>query len=349
MNTLIIGNGFDLAHKLPTSYSDFLNRISSNHSKFKQFIIDNSNLELYNKVKKSTIFNFMQSQQKNNNWIDFENELKIIVDSFCKLPEQLEETIHRQNNSITSSFTLKVETKYLSPFMYNFLLKYNKNTNSGTRFTSIELSCLKEVLYSQILDFINLFKEYIKWINKIPIINSIDLFFKMDVDYFLSFNYTTTFLKLYNTKDKIPPENICFVHGKIDEKTDNGIVMGIGSDFYDESKHDDFVEFFKFFQRYKYSTDTNYLDWIEDYKISKFKEGSKHTIYIYGHSLDPTDRDILLPFFDLGNINIIIYYLDERSKSNLEKNLLKLLGKKRFQKYLIGNPSKVKFEKVPEK
>ena len=27
MNILIIGNGFDLAHKLPTSYKDFLNYI----------------------------------------------------------------------------------------------------------------------------------------------------------------------------------------------------------------------------------------------------------------------------------------------------------------------------------
>ena len=29
MNILVIGNGFDLAHELPTRYSDFLNFVKS--------------------------------------------------------------------------------------------------------------------------------------------------------------------------------------------------------------------------------------------------------------------------------------------------------------------------------
>lgn len=345
MNTLIVGNGFDLAHRLPTAYINFLDAISNN-AEFHEYIKNINNKKLYPKVKNGQIFGYIQSQSKKKGWIDFENELTEIVDSFCKFKKELTKVTDRSSNSV--KYVLETENiTHLSPFLHKFLFKKRLTKT----WTSEELSQLKQELHSQIFNFINLFNQYIKWItkDKLSIVDPIDLFSKMDVDYFLSFNYTTTFLKLYNINDKIPRKNISFVHGKIDEKTDNGIVMGIGSDFYDESKHDDFVEFFKFFQRYKYSTDTNYLDWIEDYKISKFKEGSKHTIYIYGHSLDPTDRDILLPFFDLGNINIIIYYLDERSKSNLEKNLLKLLGKKRFQKYLIGNPSKVKFEKVPKK
>lgn len=47
MNILIIGNGFDLAHQLPTKYTDFLNfmkfinRIESFHGTFKEFTKDN--------------------------------------------------------------------------------------------------------------------------------------------------------------------------------------------------------------------------------------------------------------------------------------------------------------------
>ena len=52
----------------------------------------------------------------------------------------------------------------------------------------------------------------------------------MKVDCLLSFNYTPTFLKLYDIKEK----NICHVHGEISENGNNGIVMGVGSDFYDE-------------------------------------------------------------------------------------------------------------------
>lgn len=41
MNILIIGNGFDLAHKLPTKYSDFLNEIQKD-SKFQNYLQKNN-------------------------------------------------------------------------------------------------------------------------------------------------------------------------------------------------------------------------------------------------------------------------------------------------------------------
>lgn len=47
MNILIIGNGFDLAHQLPTKYTDFLNfmkfinRIENFNGTFEKFKIDN--------------------------------------------------------------------------------------------------------------------------------------------------------------------------------------------------------------------------------------------------------------------------------------------------------------------
>lgn len=47
MNIIIIGNGFDLAHQLPTKYTDFLNfmkfinRIENFNDTFEKFTIDN--------------------------------------------------------------------------------------------------------------------------------------------------------------------------------------------------------------------------------------------------------------------------------------------------------------------
>ena len=176
------------------------------------------------------------------------------------------------------------------------------------------------------------------------------IFSKMNVDCLLSFNYTPTFLKLYDIKE----ENICYVHGEISKNSSNGIVMGAGSDFYDEDKHDKYVEFFKFYQCYKHSTNKDYLNWIDrlekgyiSWDTTFESPGMEDSfISIFGHSLDPTDRNILNPFLDLKDIPVFIYYLNDMSRFELEKNLLKILGKERFSKYLAGENPKIQFKKI---
>ena len=44
--------------------------------------------------------------------------------------------------------------------------------------------------------------------------------------------------------------------------------MGSGSDFYDE-KYEYFLDLFKFYQKYKYKTDMQYLKWAELNKENK--------------------------------------------------------------------------------
>ncbi len=354
MNILIIGNGFDLAHGLPTKYSDFINQVQDN-SEFHQFLVNNAKhkAKIYNKVKNSKVFRYMKSQcNQNNGWVDFENELKAIVDGICNFPGQLDKTICEKNKAIISKYVMKQgNITHLDLFTYRVLRSHNGFT---TEWTVGEFLELEKTIQDEISDFISLFKEYIKWISitKILEVKKIKLFSEMEVDYFLSFNYTSTYLKLYNTKNNISDSSICFIHGKIDENIDSDIVMGIDSEFYDEFRHDKYVEFFKFYQRYKYNTDINYLNWIEDYNKLVGAEDQEPglfktecTISIYGHSLDRTDKDILFPFFTLKYAKIIIYYLDDRNKLDLEKNLLKILGQKKFYEYLRVS-SKINFKKI---
>lgn len=49
-------------------------------------------------------------------------------------------------------------------------------------------------------------------------------------------------------------------------------------------------------------------------------------IYIYGHSLDVTDKDVLRSFIDYDNIKIVIYYLDENDLDTKIENLVKIIG-----------------------
>lgn len=353
MNILIIGNGFDLAHDLPTRYGDFINNVKK-ESDFYDFLTKDSNfnIKIFNRVQNSAVFKHIKAQLKSNNgWIDFENELKEIIDSICDLSNMFSRFTRIENGEIKSDFTLNNEDiQKMSLFAFRILMR---RKSLKTHWSQHELDELARNIHIQIQDFIELFKEYIVWISqaKTNALSKLDLFNKMEIDHLLSFNYTTTFLNLYNSDKQIPSDNICYVHGKIETHTNTGIVMGIGSDFYDENKHGEYVDFFKFFQCYKYSTDTNYLKWIANYSSRNLSDKETCTpsdcnINIYGHSLDPTDKNILKPFFDLKGSVINVYYLNEPNKKQLEYNLLKVLGKESFIEYLTGECPKVRFVKI---
>lgn len=77
MNILILGNGFDLAHGLPTKYGDFIVAVMEK-TDFYNFVVEDPHFskKFFNCVQNSMVFKFMKNQlQSNNGWIDFENEL----------------------------------------------------------------------------------------------------------------------------------------------------------------------------------------------------------------------------------------------------------------------------------
>lgn len=354
MNILILGNGFDLAHGLPTKYGDFINAVIEK-TDFYNFVVEDPHFskKIFNCVQNSMVFKFMKNKlESNDGWIDFENELREIVDSICSFPNFLDRFTYMEKGKIKVEFRLSDEKIHqLSPFLYHII---GRTGTLKKIWTQNEINVLEDNIFVQIKNFINLFAEYIVWITeqKMNSVSPLDFFRNMKIDHLLSFNYTKTFLNLYNTDEKLIENNICFVHGKIDTQFNSGIVMGIGSDFYDENKHEKFVDFFKFFQCYKYSTSTNYLRWIQKYTSaiwdSKFMATKLEDciIHIYGHSLDPTDKNILKPFFDLNNSTVYIYYLNTPNKEQLEHNLLKILGKNTFSDYLAGEHPKVHFKQI---
>ena len=88
MNILIIGNGFDLAHGLPTKYSDYVDQIAE-HQGIYEYLwetqgADNEKTVLYNRIRKSVLFKYIE-QQREAGWVDFENELRRIIEGICEL------------------------------------------------------------------------------------------------------------------------------------------------------------------------------------------------------------------------------------------------------------------------
>ena len=91
------------------------------------------------------------------------------------------------------------------------------------------------------------------------------------------------------------------------------------------------------------------IDYFRNQNVDDLDEDENRLqIHIYGHSLDLTDKDILLPFFELKNANVWIYYYDKNSKLSLKKNLLRILGRKKFCEYMLCENPKVIFRRIVE-
>ena len=120
MNILVIGNGFDLAHGLPTSYGDFLkyveafNRVkdsseemnSQYYSYFK--LLKTSNSNIYNELDKLISDNIWfryfiriyesRKQDGKDGWIDFESEISTVIQALDAARFTLNEQFKTSNN-----------------------------------------------------------------------------------------------------------------------------------------------------------------------------------------------------------------------------------------------------------
>ena len=147
----------------------------------------------------------------------------------------------------------------------------------------------------------------------------------------ISYNYTTTFERLYKKgKREIP---LHFIHGELGK---HNLVLGIGETLSgDEKNNFTFcASFKKFFQCIKYKLGNQYRE-----NITRFEDKFAYwQVIIYGHSLDPTDADSLRWLMKNwrrdGEIDahqtikrIFIHYHDENSYNQQIANAIQIVGK----------------------
>lgn len=116
MTILVIGNGFDLAHHLPTQYSDFLNFVKAfkahDDSDFSRFLIETkeSNVGLYTEIQSLIENNVLleyflsvyEDRCKNgkNGWIDFESEISAIVQNLDEAKQYIKREYAKNNTAV---------------------------------------------------------------------------------------------------------------------------------------------------------------------------------------------------------------------------------------------------------
>ena len=338
-NLLIVGNGFDLEHGLKTHYTDFFdtinNRVSSqneiilnNH----KYLIEDNHLLLY------LLEEYKQNKLQGNNWIDIETELKKII----TLIEEI-----RTNNFIDNmnyyteenEYTIIHKIQYKSSYYFkNYLFPFTIGTTGINfyRYVKEKYDTSIKNLEKNLNELTNMLRDYlleqdISNLTKTKDISDIDY----KITHVLSFNYTDTFRKLYS---KLDNDKIDFIHGSLNK---NNLVLGINETLTEdtENKIIDTVYFKKYFQRIYKKTDYQYVSWLDSTDSENYADFD--TVYIHGHSLDESDKEILEKIINSVlkkyTPTVKIFYYDEKHYRQEVTNLIKVLGKDVFQKYYFQN------------
>lgn len=341
MDILVIGNGFDLAHDLKTSYKDFLEYwIDKNNKRVVGFnygtsFIDNIWLRHF----------ITKKQELGNTWIDLETEIFNVIQSVNKTIFDL------CDGELWCTFPLRFSIqKDILQFNFNNIINHFKTTQEqyNTRrkkYINLETNDFSSLyffienyfglinfLYDQLRVFTKEFEKYLtdnvcstltnesKYLLLFP--NSKELIV-------LSFNYTNICEILYQYDFNVVDYNLpiikpVYVHGKAKKDGSCNLVLGTHS-FDNANIPTDFNVFKKHNQRHKYGTIEAYQELLK--KLNEPKKIVKPVFHVVGHSLDKTDHNILKHVF-LANKNaaINIYYHSEEAQERLINNITEIIG-----------------------
>lgn len=345
MKILIIGNGFDLAHDLPTKYTDFLDCViflnKSNDkyglrnaaeklqlwAEFSKIVSDNTWLKYF-------IQRYNNKQLKGARWIDFEEELSEVIEEF--------ENWYYTNDDKEITIFSDVHNKgdlLLKIIFHNFIKQYPDCYDKlekdywGVKLHPPHTSDFIDFLIQELKNFTRAFEIYcICLVNDVNSSNRTNRIMKpYDFDCVLSFNYTNTYATLYgNEKTKY-----CYIHGsaqKFPEKTN--MILGVNDklEYKEADNNFAFVNFKKYWQRIILNIGHEYNDWIKLIRSSRHYN-EVHEISIVGHSFGETDYDTLRVFLNLvqnQNMLVKIYYHNDEARTILMQRTIGIIGKSSF-------------------
>ncbi len=370
MKVLMIGNGFDLAHGLETKYTDFLkfveqfNRVYDINERdsdfylrsgnFMQFLVslfrDNSieSRHIIKEFRQITLeniwvnhFNEVLDVKKNigENWIDFEKEIERVIGwmeksiSTCKSFMDIVNLYEREHVTVAFLTDLNIEIE-----------KFEFTKSSNTE--ELEKRLIKKYLN----DLDNLIRALEIYFT-LYVYSQIRENFNDDIislklgenDAIISFNYTDTYNKIYKN-NLIAPENIHFIHGNavLHNNGNNNMVVGIDETLEGDeiNKNLKYVGFKKYFQRIVKDVDASYTNL---FKLSEDEYNEKIEVFVFGHSLDKTDSDIIRRIFTAKNSIVTVFSHDHDAQKQQVANLISIIGKDELLNSTYRSEPKIRF------
>jgi hypothetical protein len=325
MNRIIlIGNGFDLAHELPTSYAQFIDKLW---------------IDIIGKIKQAKTYysdDFLELQyQQNLVYLHSFDDLFLYVKTYEEFQKELKN--NKQLNFIVKNKFLEhittqkqrlknwvdIEEEY-----YKILCEEIHPEENKVKVLNANFEDIKKALNQYLIDLIDEYKidlkpkNLIENIVKAPfhdkdfvIIRDFDdkeiLNKKPENQLFLNFNYTN--LEKHYTDGASDFNSIIHIHGSINDKA-NPIIFGYGDELDDNYKkieklnNNDYLENVK---SIKYLETDNYK------RLLSFIKSDYYQIIILGHSCGNSDRTLLNTLFEHENcVSIKPYYYKSSTGDN---------------------------------
>lgn len=359
---LIIGNGFDLFHHLPTKYHHFISIMEtiekfqpSKEATFKDLfgrifkdeylddynsIIDNYNIEqikfdntkikqIDELLKTNLWYKHFKNVCEIDTWIDFEMEIENVLNqaSILLRSETLQTKKINQFINIPinySDFELFgiIEFKFDNREIISISEKY-----LDKRKREIKSKDVFSDLAKSFEDFIVIFNRYLVDIASVfyAHIKQKPLIPFQLMDEIYTFNYTPTLERF----DNVEKSKVVYLHGEINgDNNFLNIVLGI-SDISTDIKPSKMFDFTKYYQKVNKNSNKKFIE------VPKaIKNHFNETIfYIIGHSLDESDREYIIDLFKFLEFDhdryskICIFYYNKLDKENKLKNILNIIDK----------------------
>lgn len=348
---LILGNGFDIAMGRKTKYTDFIEfekQLFSNPDERLQEFLEVKNIRI-EKYRDNLYLKFINDNKDKlgENWSNLEIMISQLADAILFFKENskvlsecigsdyypyFNDVLEDTNNYTAKRYVAKVfEDEILDEELDNYKKElFIENLNE---LFLDQLDLLIELLeiYLSYLDYIDF---EIRGIEARP--TALDAIRYLSHTYVLNFNYTNTSGYLFGTSDMLTH----FIHGRIDlERTFGRInTMVFGIEDKENDVNSDLIPYQKYYQRVVKETGNEF----EEFFQPRYRDSDEEVlilisknIIIFGHSVDPLDKEIFQKCFELAEKGEYLYrfiftYYDESAKRSIIKNLAIILGKEKL-------------------
>ena len=354
---LILGNGFDIAMDRKTKYTDFIEfekQLFSNPDEELLEFLKAKNISI-EKYKDNLYLKFINGNEETlgKNWSNIELMISQLADAIMYFKENSSLLYSNQFNRplariieqhkidwrMSANYSSKsyIADTFLSLFDekgWSFLEREVALDELNNEFIR-QLDLLIELLeiYLSYLDYLDF---DIQRIEARP--TALDAISDLSNSSVLNFNYTNTSSRLYGTSE----EKTHFIHGRIDLdrifSRINTMVFGIEDK--ENDVNSDLIPYQKYYQRVVKETGNKFEEFFKRtfYDIGD-EFGSQlpnsKNIIVFGHSVDPLDKEIFQKCFALAengkyDYRFVFTYFDEPAKRSIVKNLAIILGKEKL-------------------
>ena len=354
---LILGNGFDIAMNRKTKYTDFIEfeqilYIEPELGSYLQTFLDSKCIDI-DKYKDNLYLKFINENKDTlgDNWSNLETMISQLADAIMYFKENSSLLYSNQFNRPLASiikqhkFDWRMSANYSSKLYiaYTFLSLFDEK---GWSFLEREVALdeLNNEFIRQLDLLIELLEIYLSYRDFLDFevrnikskLTALDAIRYLSHAYILNFNYTNTSEYLFGTFDTLTH----FIHGRIDlERTFGRInTMVFGIEDKENDVNSDLIPYQKYYQRVVKETGNEF----EEFFQPRYKDSDEEVsilisknIIIFGHSVDPLDKEIFQKCFELAEKGEYLYrfiftYFDEPAKRSIIKNLAIILGKEKL-------------------